>query len=160
MSYSIRPITQADNDAVAAVIRTVMTEFGAVGAGYSIEDPEVDEMFATYSQKGHAFFVIDLAGSVAGCGGIGTLADAPPDVCELKKMYFLPSLRGMGAGRKLAEHCLATAPTLGYRRCYLETLESMTSARALYRKLGFADIEGPLGNTGHCGCDRWMIKQL
>ncbi len=160
MSYRIRPIEPADNPAIANIIREVMTEFDAVGPGYSIEDPEVDAMFESYQQSGHAFFVITLDDKVAGCGGIGTLPDAASEVCELKKMYFLPALRGLGAGHELAQHCLEVARQLGYQQCYLETLDSMTAARKLYRRLGFRDIDQPVGNTGHCGCDRWMLLDL
>lgn len=145
---------------MASAIRDVMTEFGAVGEGYSIQDPEVDLMFETYQQPGHAFFVVELAGEVQGGGGIGTLPDADPAVCELKKMYFQPPLRGLGAGRATAERCLTAARGLGYRQCYLETLDSMSTARQLYRKLGFVDVDGPVGNTGHSGCNRWMILDL
>ena len=42
--YLIRPIAPGDDAAVASVIRTVMPEFGAVGSGFAISDPEVDWM--------------------------------------------------------------------------------------------------------------------
>ena len=160
MSYHIRPIQARDNRQVASVIRNVMTEHGAVGEGYSIQDPEVDRMFETYERPGHAFFVVEIDGSIEGCGGIGTLPAAPSTVCELKKMYFMPPLRGLGAGRALAEHCLTVARKLNYAQCYLETLESMATARHLYLKLGFHDVDQPVGNTGHCACDRWMLLDL
>lgn len=160
MQIHLRPITQADNPGMARVIRSVMTEFGAVGAGYSIEDPEVDHMFESYDRKGHPFFVLESQACIGGGAGVGPLDQATADICELKKMYMLAQFRGQGMGRRLAEVCLDTARDLGYRRCYLETLESMKSARSLYRKLGFVDLEGPLGATGHFGCDRWMALDL
>jgi hypothetical protein len=42
--YQIRPMRPEDNPTVADIIRQVMTEFGAVGCGFSIEDAEVDNM--------------------------------------------------------------------------------------------------------------------
>ena len=42
--FAIRTITQADDAAMATIIRTVMPEFGAVGSGFAISDPEVDWM--------------------------------------------------------------------------------------------------------------------
>jgi putative acetyltransferase len=51
----LRPIAVADNPAVAQIIRTVMTEFGAVGKGYSIEDPEVDAMYEAYQDPRSAY---------------------------------------------------------------------------------------------------------
>ena len=41
-AYILREIQQEDNEQVARIIRQVMTEFGAVGDGYSINDPEVE----------------------------------------------------------------------------------------------------------------------
>lgn len=158
--YKLRPIRASDNPAVARIIRQVMTEFGAVGKGYSIEDPEVDDMTAAYAGKGSKFFVITRQRQVLGCGGVGPLADGDGSTCELRKMYFLPELRGTGQGSRLLQHCLQVAGDLGYRQCYLETLTSMSQARHLYRKHGFEPLDQPMGNTGHSGCNQWMIKTL
>jgi putative acetyltransferase len=151
---------EADNPAVAAIIRNVMTEFGAVGENYSIADPEVDAMFEAYAGPDAAFFVVERDGQVLGCGGMGPLQAGPADVCELRKMYFLPELRGAGMGTKLLDVILDAARQAGYRRCYLETLGSMTSARRLYLRHGFEPIDSPLGCTGHSGCNAWMIRDL
>lgn len=156
----IRPIEQSDDPAIAGVIRDVMTEFGAVGEGYSIVDPEVDEMTAAYAGPDAAYFVAHLDGSLVGGAGIALLADGPPGVCELKKMYLLREARGHGLGRRLMERCLAAAREAGYLRCYLETLEHMSEARRLYEINGFVPLDTPLGNTGHCGCNGWYIRDL
>ena len=160
MQYLTRPMQAADNPAVATIIRQVMTEFGAVGSDYSISDPEVDAMYEAYPAPQAAFFVIEHEGRVLGCGGMGPLADGEPDVCELRKMYFLPALRGTGMGTTLLQLILETAHEAGYRRCYLETLERMEQARRLYQQHGFEQIDAPLGNTGHSGCNSWMVKEL
>src|SRR5579862_5022649 len=98
-SFTIRPIEARDDAAVAAIIRTVMPEFGADGPGFAIHDAEVDTMSAAYSRPRHAYFVIERDGVVQGGAGVAPLAGGADDVCELRKMYFLPSLRGLGAGR-------------------------------------------------------------
>jgi len=149
-----------DNALVAGIIRQVMTEFGAVGCNYSISDPEVDAMYEAYPAPRAAFFVIEHDGKILGCGGMGPLADGDPDVCELRKMYFLPELRGTGMGTALLKIILDSAREAGYRQCYLETLEHMHQARRLYRKHGFETIGAPMGNTGHAGCNSWMVKPL
>jgi putative acetyltransferase len=156
----IRPIRAADDPAVAPLIREVMTEFGAVGCGYSIEDPEVDAMSAAYRPPRAAFFVVEEAGRVLGCGGMGPLAGAAGDVCELRKMYFRAALRGCGLGSALLEVILEAARTAGYRQCYLETLERMEQARALYARHGFRVLDEPMGDTGHGSCNHWMLKDL
>ncbi|MCU0347451.1 MAG: GNAT family N-acetyltransferase [Saprospiraceae bacterium] len=158
----LRLIQAADNQQVANVIRTVMTEFGAVGQGYSIMDPEVDDMHGAYSGGRSAFYVVahEKSGEVLGCGGIGPLSGGDAEVCELKKMYFRPELRGLGFGQKMVAACLAKAKELGYRQCYLETLVRMEQANRLYQKMGFEKICGPMGATGHGGCDSWYVKAI
>ena len=157
---TIRPARREDNRAVAQIIRQVMTEFDTVGKNYSISDPEVDAIYEAYPAPQAAFFVIDCSGTVLGCGGMGPLAQGEPGVCELRKMYFLPGLRGAGMGTKLLNVILNAARKAGYGQCYLETLEHMHQARTLYRKHGFESIDKPMGNTGHSGCNSWMVKQL
>ena len=158
--YVIRRIEPRDDASVARIITGVMTEFGATGAGYSILDEEVQQMTASYAAEGAAFFVIASGERVLGCGGVAHLTSGDVDTCELRKMYFLPELRGKGLGMKLILRCLETARNLGYSRCYLETLESMHHARHLYRKVGFEDIDEPMGDTGHGKCNSWMLLDL
>ncbi|MGV3523400.1 MAG: GNAT family N-acetyltransferase [Candidatus Sericytochromatia bacterium] len=158
--YTLTPISAEDSPGVEAVIRQVMPEFGASGPGFAIHDPEVSEMYRAYSQPGHAFFVVRQQDRVAGGGGIAPLQGAEATLCELRKMYFLPELRGLGLGQKVMDRCLQAARELGYTHCYLETLASMTQARALYVKNGFVPLAGPMGATGHFGCDAWYIREL
>jgi putative acetyltransferase len=158
--FEIRPITAADDAAIAAIIRRVMPEFGAGGAGFAIHDPEVDAMSAAYARERHRYFVVELDGRVEGGGGIAPLAGGDGVTCELRKMYFLPSLRGRGAGKALMRECLAFACEAGFSRCYLETLTGMDAAERLYRATGFERIPGPLGATGHFGCNRFYLRAL
>ncbi len=157
---SIRPIEPQDTPAMARIIRDVMGEFGAVGEGYSINDPEVDDMAAAYSGEQAAYWVITNGAKVMGGAGVGPLDGAAADTCELRKMYLLPELRGLGMGRRLLELCLRTAEEMGYRRCYLETLGHMAQAQALYEANGFVAAEAPLGNTGHFACNRFYVREL
>lgn len=156
----IRPIEPGDDKAIAVIIRQVMTEYGAVGEGYSIIDPEVDAMSAAYAGDDAAFFVACDGDEVVGGAGVGPLVGGEPGVCELKKMYLLPTARGHGLGRRLLSLCLDTARELGYTTCYLETLTHMTEARALYEKYGFEQRGSPLGATGHYRCDGWYTLDL
>jgi len=156
----LRPIEPRDDAAVAAIIRQVMPEFGACGPGYAINDPEVDAMCSVYRQPRSAYLVWELTGRVLGGGGIGPLAGAPPEVCELRKMYFLPDFRGQGRGEVLVRRLLALAREHRFRTCYLETLTGMDKAQRLYERMGFARLDGPMGATGHFGCNRWYALDL
>ncbi len=158
--YRIRPIAAGDDAAMASVIRTVMPEFGAIGSGFAISDPEVDWMSRAYSEPRCAYFVIDRNGEVMGGGGVAPLTGGEPDLCELRKMYFLPEVRGLGAGAAMMTHCLAAARELGFKRCYLETLSGMDAAMRLYERTGFHEIGGPMGSTGHGGCNTFYLLSL
>jgi putative acetyltransferase len=158
--FLLRPIEARDDDAIASIIRKVMPEFGAGGEGFAIHDAEVDAMSEAYSRPRSAYFVVQIGGTVVGGGGIAPLEHGDPDVCELRKMYFLPEARGLGAGYAMIKRCLEVAGGFGFRRCYIETLTGMDAAQALYRRHGFTPLCAPLGNTGHHGCDRWFIREL
>jgi putative acetyltransferase len=159
-AFSIRPVTPADNAAIANIIRSVMPEFGASGPGFAIHDVEVDTMAESYAIPGAAYFVVEKDGQVLGGGGVAALIGGELDVCELRKMYFMPGLRGLGAGVALMQRCLDAARELGYRRCYLETLTGMDAAQALYLKSGFRRIDAAMGGTGHFSCDRFFLRDL
>lgn len=158
---SIRSIEPRDDAAIASIIRTVMPEFGASGPGFAINDPEVDAMYAAYDRPRSAFFVVECEdGRVLGGGGVAPLDGADEGTCELRKMYFLPALRGRGAGAALMAECLGAARRIGFRRCYLETLCGMDAAMKLYERSGFQRIAGPLGATGHGGCNAFYLLPL
>ncbi|THD06427.1 GNAT family N-acetyltransferase [Rhodanobacter lindaniclasticus] len=158
--YLIRPIEPRDDAAVAAIIRAVMPAFGAGGPGFAIHDAEVDAMCAAYAQPRCSYFVVERGGTVLGGGGVAPLQGGEADVCELRKMYFLPEARGIGAGTAMMQRCLDAARAHGFRRCYLETLTGMDAAQALYKRSGFTALCSPMGGTGHFSCDRFFIREL
>ncbi|MEN0066269.1 MAG: GNAT family N-acetyltransferase [Myxococcota bacterium] len=157
----LRSMTTSDNSAVREVIHTVMPEFGAVGPGFALSDPEVDAMAEAYAGPGHAYVVIeDARGNIVGGGGFAPLEGGPSDVAELRKMYLYASVRGQGLGRRLLQHLIEGARKAGFRHLYLETMGNMTSAQALYERFGFRRLDGPWGQTGHGGCDVHYAKDL
>ncbi len=93
----LRRITAADNAAIAGVIRQVSAEYGLTAdKGYTVADPNLDELYELYSQPGSAYWVVEQEGEVVGGGGVAPLACSEPDICELQKMYFMTSARGWG----------------------------------------------------------------
>ena len=165
--YTVRRIRTADDAVMASIIRTVMPSFGAVGSGFAINDPEVDWMSRAYAEPRSAYFVIERkpapakAGDVViGGGGIAPLEGGDGATCELRKMYFLPEARGIGAGTAMMQRCLQAARDSGFTRCYLETLCGMDAAMRLYERSGFHRIDAPLGDTGHGGCNTFYLRDL
>jgi putative acetyltransferase len=160
MNTKVRRLDKNDNPAVANIIRTVMPEFGASGAGFAIHDSEVDNLFAAYTRPRTAYFVCEVDGKVVGGGGVAPLEGGDANVCELKKMYFLPDARGKGLGQKVLTSCINAAKEIGFHLCYLETFNTMKDAMKLYEKNGFEKIKGPMGNTGHFACDTFYALKL
>lgn len=156
----IRPIEPRDDAAVAAIIRRVMPEFGACGAGFAINDPEVDWMSQAYAAPRCAYFVVEIEGHVVGGGGVAPLEGGDEGTCELRKMYFLPEARGRGAGAGLMARCIEAARRAGFERCYLETLTGMDAAMRLYERTGFRRTDSPMGDTGHGGCNTFYLLDL
>ena len=161
VAATLRLITADDNPAVASVIRQVSAEYGLTAdKGYTVADPNLDELYQLYSQPGHAYWVVEQNGCVVGGGGIAPLSCSEPDICELQKMYFLSTVRGQGLAKKLALMALDHAREQGFKRCYLETTAFLREAIGLYEHLGFEHISEPLGCTGHVDCEVRMLKGL
>jgi putative acetyltransferase len=160
MDYTIRPLAEADNAAIAQVIRSVFIELGAPTTGTAYADPILDRLSAVYDKENAAYFVVEHEGKIIGGAGIAPLYGGVAGVCELQKMYLIPEARGRGIGARLMRKCLDAARKSGYSQCYIETLDTMQAARKLYTNTGFRYLDAPLGNTGHNSCQVWMLKDL
>jgi putative acetyltransferase len=156
----IRAIAPEDNQAMAQVIRTALTEFGANKPGTVFFDPTTDALFELFRTPGSAYFVALDANQVIGGCGIFPTENLPEGTCELVKLYVNQSARGKGLGKLLLEKSMHWAKTNGYTQVYLESMPELSKAVSIYEKLGFKNLPGPLGNSGHDGCDIWMIKTL
>jgi putative acetyltransferase len=156
----IRKLEQRDNPALANIIRNSLAEHGANKPGTVFFDPTTDDLEGLFREEGSWYFVAESDGKVLGGAGIFPSAGLPKDTCELVKMYLLPEARQIGLGRKLINMCLDKARESGYRQVYLETLPELKQAVKVYEKFGFTYLNGPMGNTGHFGCNVWMIHKL
>jgi putative acetyltransferase len=58
------------------------------------------------------------------------------------------------------QKCIDEAKAFGYKNVYLETMPELNIAIPLYEKFGFEYLKSPMGNSGHGGCDVWMLKDL
>lgn len=156
----IRLIERKDNLIIAEVIRKVLIDLGVPKVGTAYADKSLDFMFETYQKPRTAYFVVERNGVLLGGAGIAPLDNYDGNVSELQKMYFLPEARGLGIGKQMMEFCVAKAREFKFEKIYLETMDFMTPAQKLYKKSGFENIDGPLGNTGHFSCPVQMLKIL
>ena len=158
--FNIRQISKNDNLNLSKLIREVLIEIGVPKKGTAYSDPELNFMFEAYDNKRSIYYVVENNGKIYGGAGISHLNEADYNICELQKMYFLPSIRGKGLGDMMIEKCLSFALDNKFEYCYIETLPYMKAAQKLYLKKGFSYIKGPMGNTGHTSCNVWLIKKL
>jgi putative acetyltransferase len=159
-NIEIRNIQPSDNKALAKIVRNALTEFGANKPGTVFFDPTTDNLFDLFQKEGSNYQVAVLNHEVVGGAGIYPTDGLPADTCELVKMYLKKEVRGTGLGRKLIEESLAFAKNYGYKNVYLETMPELNKAVSVYEKFGFQYLSGPLGNSGHFGCNVWMLKKI
>lgn len=159
-NWIIRKIEKKDNEAVAQLIRAVFDELNIPKVGTAYEDAYLDLMYEEYNKVKYAYFVVECNGKVVGSAGVAPLENEAASICELQKMYFLPETRGLGIGSAMMTKCLETAKDFGFEQCYLETMPFMLDAQKLYKKVGFKNIDAPMGSTGHTSCPVWMLKNL
>lgn len=159
-SICIRPIRAADNSIIAAIIRQILAEFGANKPGTVYFDPTTDDLYKLFTTPGAAYFIAEADGNIFGGSGVFPTPGLPDGCCELVKLYLVPEMRGQGLGLLLMEKCFQQAIDFGFTQMYLETMPELRTAIGLYEKAGFTFLPGPLGHSGHFGCDLWMIKKL
>ena len=159
-SIQIRKIEQTDNAALAKIIRSTLTEFGANHPGTVYYDDATDHLFEVFQQPSSFYFIATIDGEMFGGGGIYPTEGLPVNTCELVKMYLLPAARGKGIGKMIIENCLEKAKAVGFEKVYLETMPELEQAISVYEKFGFKYLKGPMGNSGHFGCSKWMLKEL
>jgi putative acetyltransferase len=157
---SIRPIRPGDNGQIEQIVRTAMQEFNANPRTTIIGDPALKTMFENFQKPRSAYFIAEVNGEIAGGCGVSPLDGGDEDTCELQRMFLLKQMRRLGIGKSLLELSIATARQFRFDRMYIETLSDMHSAISLYLKNGFERIEHTLGQTGHSGCNLFMIKKL
>ncbi|GAC1441718.1 MAG: GNAT family N-acetyltransferase [Sediminibacterium sp.] len=157
----IRHIQEADNAGMALIIRQALEEFGAAKPGTVYFDDTTDHLSELFRvTPGSEYFVAEKHGQLLGGAGIFPTLALPQGTCELVKMYLSPQARGMGLGKRMIAQCLEAAKAKGFSQVYLESMPELKKAVTIYEKFGFTYLDGPMGNSGHCGCDIWMLKQL
>ena len=156
----IRKIITDDNAAMASIIRNSLLEFNAAKPGTVYFDETTDHLSDVFTENRSAYFVIEIDNEVAGGCGFFPTKGLPQNTCELVKLYVSKKYRHNGYGQTLLEKCIEEAKKEGYEKMYLESMPELKNALSMYEKNGFRYISGSLGDSGHGGCEIWMMKDL
>ncbi len=84
------------------------------------------------------FLVARREGEPIGCGGLKLHGDRP---AEIKRVWVDPDARGLGIAQRLVAALEARARDAQAPAVQLDTNRTLTEAIAMYRKLGYTEIE-------------------
>ena len=159
-NLTIRPWCPADRQAAMTVIASVLQEYGLPWQPGSA-DQDVVNVENHYLQQGGEFWVVESPNAVTQSPDIvGTAAYYPierePQAVEIRKMYLLPTVRGLGLGAFLLTQLETAIATAGYRVIWIETASCLKEAVGLYESRGYEPATG----IETARCDRVYRKAL
>lgn len=160
MSTEYRKLQQKDNPIISRIIKNALEEHGVARPGTVYTDPTTDDLYTLFSREDAVYFIAEENGEILGGCGVYPTIGLPDGCAELVKLYVQKEGRGKGVGFALLEKCAVAAKELGYSELYLETLPELARAVSLYRRSGYEELNGPLGDSGHFACSIWMLKPL
>ncbi|MEM9155555.1 MAG: GNAT family N-acetyltransferase [Cyanobacteria bacterium P01_F01_bin.33] len=157
-NFVVRNWDAGDREAAAAVIGTVLAEYGLTWEP-SEADRDVVEVETCYLDAGGEFWVVEHDGKL-----VGTAAYYPvpygTQAVEIRKMYLLPDTRGQGLGSALLGKLEEAIAAKGYTQIWIETATVLKEATRLYERNGYVRPTGKEGIPETARCDRVYVKQL
>jgi putative acetyltransferase len=140
--FTISEIVLASSDAQIELARELFREYAAwleINLCFQNFDKELAKLPGDYAPPHGRLLLAFNDAKLAGCIALRKIADG---VCEMKRLFVREHFRGKGLGRALTERIIHEAKSIGYERMRLDTLPpKMNNAIALYRSLGFKEIE-------------------
>jgi GNAT superfamily N-acetyltransferase len=132
----IRPLAPGDD---ATAFRTLNEEW--ITRYFTLEAKDLETLnnpvHSILLKGGHIFMT--YAGSEAvGCVALIPMQDG---VYELSKMAVSPHLRGRGLGRRLLQHAIAHARSIGASSLFLGSNTRLKDAVHLYESVGFRHVK-------------------
>src|ERR1700687_2794524 len=113
----VAAVTPRDVETVRELFREYQQSLG-VDLGFQGFEQELASLPGNYAPPRGRLLIVRDGDEAAGCVALRPLGD---DLCEMKRLYLRPSLRGKGAGRALATRVIDEARAIGYRTMRLDT---------------------------------------
>lgn len=124
------------------------TSMLGVDLGFQNYDDELQNLPGGYALPHGRLYIAHYDDQLAGCIALRPIDN---NCCEMKRLFVRPTFRGQGIGKALAEKVISDAKEMEYQAMLLDTITSLSSSIALYKKLGFYEIEpyrfNPLPNA-------------
>lgn len=140
--FSLTEIIRAHSADHIELVRELFKEYEAwleIDLCFQNFEKELAELPGEYVPTDGRLLLAIQNGRVAGCIA---LREIEAGICEMKRLFVRAEFRGKGLGRKLVDAIIREAREIGYERMRLDTLPGkMDEAIALYRSLGFEEIE-------------------
>lgn len=152
--FVIRDWKEGDRAAVAQIIGSVLAEYG-LGWEPAGADQDVLEVENFYKVVGGEFWVIEYQGQLVGTGAYYPIRRGEKAV-EIRKMYLLPPVRGVGLGKYLLQQLEQAIAARGFQEIWIETASVLVEAVKLYESSGYQ----PAAGVETARCDRVYVKRL
>ena len=101
-------------------------------------DEEIEHLEDKYAAPMGCIYLVYIGGELAGCVG---MKPSDAEHAELKRLYVRPRFRGQNLGELLVRRIMSDARDAGYRWLRLDTLPGLKTALALYRRMGFYEVD-------------------
>lgn len=140
--FLIREATDADGDAIAALIAAAFAEYEGCVFDRAAEFPELDAIASHFAGRGGTIWVAEDANGVIGSMALAPTkdADAPPGGHEIFKVYVARPARRRGVARTLFDTAHAAARAAGAPEIRLWTDTRFTDAHRFYERCGFVRV--------------------
>ncbi len=143
--FLIRPASDADGDAIAALIAAAFAEYEGCVFDRAAEFPELDAIASHFAARGGTIWAAESAGGVIGSMALAPTRDerAPAGGQEIFKVYVARAARRRGVARALFDTALAAASAADAPEIRLWTDTRFTDAHRFYERCGFARDGAP-----------------
>lgn len=153
-NFIIRNWQNSDATKVAKIISSVLSEYGLPWQPEEA-DRDVVNVPEYYLTTGGEFWVVEQYDQIVGTAAYYPIHRGEQGV-EIRKMYLLPQVRGLGLGKFLLQQLEFKIASRGFKQIWIETASILTEAVKLYENSGY------LATTGveTTRCDRIYVKYL
>ncbi|MBE9230792.1 GNAT family N-acetyltransferase [Cuspidothrix issatschenkoi LEGE 03284] len=152
--FIIRNWEESDRTLASQVISAVLLEYSLPWQPEEA-DKDVLQIEAYYLATGGEFWVVEQQNKIVGTAAYYPINRGEKAV-EIRKMYLLPKVRGLGLGKYLLQQIETVIASRGFEQIWIETASILTEAVKLYESHGYLPTTGVETSR----CDLVYVKYL